>query len=55
MQDNPSITIIFNRETWELAKVLYNAQTDKETDRLRDIVGCMLVAVKERHDDAEPS
>lgn len=55
MQDNPSVTIIFNREPWELAKVLYNAQTDKEMNRLRDIVGRMLLVMKERHDDAEPS
>ena len=51
MQDNPSVTIIFNREPWELAKVLYNAQTDKETNRLKEI---MAEKFPDRRDEEGP-
>lgn len=48
MQDDPSITIMFNLETLTPTAILYNSATDTETAKLRSIADMMLKALPER-------
>jgi hypothetical protein len=51
MHDDPSITIIFDPLTLELSKIFFNARTDTETARLREILA---EGIRSGTDETEP-